>query len=548
MATVLETSRPSLRVPHTPFKNEPLTDFTNPENARRMRDALSKVRAELGREYDMVIGNRLIKTTEKITSVNPARPSQVVGVFQSAGREHVEPAIQAAAAAFETWKYTTPEERAALIHTVAGILRERKFEFCAWMVYEVGKNWAEADADIAETIDFAELYAREALRLGRAETPVQLPGEHDTLRYIPLGVAAVIPPWNFPCAIMAGMTMAAVVTGNTVVLKPSHDSPAIAAKFFEVLQEAGMPDGVVNFCPGSGSSFGAGLVEHPQLRFIAFTGSKEVGLDINQRAATHRPGQKWIKRTILEMGGKDSIIVDADGNLDAAVEGVAQSAFGFQGQKCSACSRAIVDEKIYDVFLERLKDRVNRITVGDPVENKPMGPVVSEKAYKSILSYIDIGKKEGRVITGGGAAKEAGEGYYIQPTVIADVAPTARIAQEEIFGPVLAVIKSRNFDEALEIANNTEFGLTGALYSTSREKLERARHEFHVGNLYFNRKCTGAIVGAHPFGGFNMSGTDSKAGGPDYLLLFTQAKSVAEKLGDAGPVDQKMTSRTESSR
>jgi 1-pyrroline-5-carboxylate dehydrogenase len=248
------------------------------------------------------------------------------------------------------------------------------------------------------------------------------------------------------------------------------------------------------------------------------------------------------------MGGKDSIIVDADANLDAAVEGVAQAAFGFQGQKCSTCSRAIVDEKIYDVFLERLKDRVNRIALGDPVENKPMGPVVSEKAYKGILSYIEIGKKEGRVITGGGAAKEAGEGYFIQPTVIADVAPTARIAQEEIFGPVLAVIKSRNYDHALEIANNTEFGLTGAVYSTSREKLERARDEFHVGNLYFNRKCTGAIVGAHPFGGFNMSGTDSKAGGPDYLLLFTQAKSVAEKLGDAGPVDQKMTSRTESSR
>jgi 1-pyrroline-5-carboxylate dehydrogenase len=248
------------------------------------------------------------------------------------------------------------------------------------------------------------------------------------------------------------------------------------------------------------------------------------------------------------MGGKDSIIVDADANLDAAVEGVAQAAFGFQGQKCSACSRAIIDEKIYDVFLERLKDRVNKITVGDPVENKPMGPVVSEKAYKSILNYIEIGKKEGRVINGGGPAKEAGDGYFIQPTVIADVPPTARIAQEEIFGPVLAVIKARNFDHALEIANNTEFGLTGAVYSTSRQKLERARNDFHTGNLYFNRKCTGAIVGAHPFGGFNMSGTDSKAGGPDYLLLFTQAKSVAEKIGDAGPVSQRMTSKTEPSR
>ncbi len=548
MAATLDISRPTLRVPIDPFRNEPLTDFTNPETARRMQQALSKVRAELGREYDMVIGEKLVRTTEKITSTNPARPSEVIGVFQSAGKEHVDAAIQAASTAFESWKRTTVEQRASLIHAVACILRERKFEFAAWMVYEVGKNWAEADADIAETIDFAEFYAREALRLAKSQTPVQLPGEHDTLSYIPLGVGAVIPPWNFPCAIMAGMTMASIVTGNTVVLKPSHDSPAIAAKFFEVLQEVGIPDGVVNFCPGSGSSFGAGLVEHPLMRFIAFTGSKEVGLDINQRAATPRPGQKWIKRTVLEMGGKDSIIVDSDANLDAAVEGVAQAAFGFSGQKCSACSRAIIDEKIYDVFLERLRDRVASISVGDPVTNPPMGPVVSDKAYKSILQYIEVGKKEGRVINGGGPAKEASDGYYIQPTVIADVAPTARIAQEEIFGPVLAIIKSRNYDEALQIANNTEFGLTGAVYSASREKLERARNEFHVGNLYFNRKCTGAMVGAHPFGGFNMSGTDSKAGGPDYLLLFTQAKSVAEKLGEAGPINHDMTTKAESSR
>ncbi len=548
MATLLDISQPHLRVPTTPFKNEPLTDFGNAENARKMKAALTKVRAELGREYDMVIGEKLIKTTEKIKSVNPAKPSEIVGVFQSAGREHVEPAIHAAQQAFETWKRVSVEQRASLIHTVAGILRERKFEFAAWMVFEVGKNWAEADADIAETIDFAEFYAREALRLAQAKTPTQLPGEADRLIYIPLGVAAVIPPWNFPCAIMAGMTMAAVVTGNTVVMKPSHDSPAIAAKFFEVLQEAGMPDGVVNFCPGSGSTFGAGLVEHPMTRFVAFTGSKEVGLDINQRAAKPQPGQKWIKRTILEMGGKDSIIVDADANLDAAVEGVAQAAFGFQGQKCSACSRAIVDEKIYDVFLERLKDRVSKITIGDPTENKPMGPVVNEKAMKSILDYIEVGKKEGRLIHGGGRATEAGDGYFIQPTVIADIPPMARISQEEIFGPVLAVIKARNFDDALAIANNTEFGLTGAVYSTSREKLERARTDFHVGNLYFNRKCTGAMVGAHPFGGFNMSGTDSKAGGPDYLLLFTQAKSVAEKIGDAGPISDDMSRKGEESR
>jgi 1-pyrroline-5-carboxylate dehydrogenase len=532
MATV-ETSKPALRIPYGPFRNEPATDFTQTENARHMREALARVGAELGREYDMVIGDKLIKTSGKIKSLNPAHPSQVVGIFQHAEAEHVGPAVQAATAAFDGWRRTSVEERAALLHNVAAILRQRKFEFCAWMVYEVGKNWAEADADLGETIDFAEFYAREAVRLSKAETPVQLAGERDTLQYVPLGVAAVIPPWNFPCAIMAGMTMAAIVCGNTVVLKPSSDSPAIAAKFFEALQEAGMPDGVVNFCPGSGSSFGGGLVEHPQVRFIAFTGSKEVGLNINQRAAVPRPGEKWIKRTILEMGGKDSIIVDADANLDAAVEGTAQAAFGFQGQKCSACSRVIVDEKIYDVFLERLKARVNSIAMGDPVENKPMGPVVNERAMKTILDYIEVGKKEGRLITGGGRAADAGEGYYIQPTVFADIAPTARLAQEEIFGPVLAVIKSRNFEDGLQIANNTEFGLTGAVYSTSREKLELARQEFHVGNLYFNRKCTGAMVGAHPFGGFNMSGTDSKAGGPDYLLLFTQAKSVAEKLGDA---------------
>jgi 1-pyrroline-5-carboxylate dehydrogenase len=539
MATILETSKPALRVPTTPFRNEPAIDFSNPENARRMRAALTKIRAELGREYDMVIGDRLVKTKDKIKTLNPARPSEVVGVFQSAGREHVDAAVQAAATAFESWKRTSVEQRASLLHTVAGILRENKFEYCAWMVLEVGKNWVEADADLAETIDFAEFYAREALRLAGAKAPSQLPGEDDRFMYIPLGVGAVIPPWNFPCAIMAGMTMASIVCGNTVVLKPSGDSPAIAFKFFEALQEAGMPDGVVNFCPGGGSSFGAGLVEHPLIRYVAFTGSKEVGLDIHQRAAVARPGQKWIKRTVLEMGGKDSIIVADDANMDAAVEGVALSAFGFQGQKCSACSRAIIDEKIYDVFLERLKERVNKIAVGDPAENKSMGPVINEGAMKSILNYIEVGKKEGRLINGGGRDENAGDGYFIQPTVIADVPPAGRISQEEIFGPVLAVIKARNYDHALEIANNTEFGLTGAVYSTSREKLERARAEFHVGNLYFNRKCTGAMVGAHPFGGFNMSGTDSKAGGPDYLLLFTQAKSVAEKVGDAGPLEAK---------
>jgi 1-pyrroline-5-carboxylate dehydrogenase len=438
--------------------------------------------------------------------------------------------MQAALAAFERWKYASIEERAGLLVRVADIIRRRKFEFSAWMVYEVGKNWGEADADVAECIDFAEFYAREAVRLSRSVAPVQLPGERDHLWYIPLGVGAVIPPWNFPLAIMAGMTMASIVCGNTVILKPSSDSPTIAAKFFEALQEAGMPDGVVNFCPGSGSQFGSGLVEHPKLRFIAFTGSKAVGLDIHERAAQTREDQIWIKRTVLEMGGKDAIVIEADANLDAAVEGVALAAFGYNGQKCSACSRAIVDEKIYDVFLERLRDRVNKIRVGDPAENFAAGPVINQGAMNKILEYIEIGRRDGRLITGGARANEAGDGYFIQPTVFADIAAGSTLEQEEIFGPVLAVIKSRGFEDALRIANDTEYGLTGAIYTSSAEKIERAMRDFHVGNLYINRKCTGAIVGAHPFGGFNMSGTDSKAGGPDYLLLFTQAKSIGEKV------------------
>ncbi|MGH9497858.1 MAG: L-glutamate gamma-semialdehyde dehydrogenase [Terriglobales bacterium] len=527
MATLEAPVRPLIRLHDGPFTGEPLTDFSREENARKMRAAIEKVRGQLGREYDLIIGGKRIKTSDKIKSLNPAKPSQVVGIHQKAGKEHVEPAMQAALKAFESWKNTSIEERASLLFRVADMLRERKFEFGAWMVFEVSKNWAEADADIAETIDFAEYYAREALRLSKVKTDIQLPGEHDSLRYIPLGVGAVIPPWNFPCAIMAGMTMASAVAGNTVILKPSSDSPTIAAKFVELLEEAGIPEGVVNFCPGSGATFGNAVVAHPKTRYIAFTGSREVGLDINKRAADVVPGQVWIKRTILEMGGKDAIIVDADGDFDAAVEGVAQAAFGFQGQKCSACSRAIIDERIYDKFLDALKARVEKITVGDPAENPNMGAVINEGSMKSILEYVEYGKKDGRLITGGN--RLPGEGYFVQPTVIADIKPKSKLEQEEIFGPVLAVIKSKNYDHALEIANDTEFGLTGAVYTKSKEKIERAKREFHVGNLYINRKCTGAMVGAHPFGGFNMSGTDSKAGGPDYLYLFTQGKSIGEK-------------------
>jgi 1-pyrroline-5-carboxylate dehydrogenase len=516
--------------PQGEFANEPFIDFKTLENTRKMKTALEFVSSQLGREYGLVIGGQRIKTEEKIRSLNPARPAQIVGVHQKAGAEHAAQAMAAALTAFESWSRTPVESRASLLLNAARLIRSRSFVFCAWLTYEVGKNWAEADADVGETIDFLEFYAREALRLAEAKTPIQYPGERCELHYIPLGVGAVIPPWNFPFAIMAGMTAAAIVTGNTVILKPSSDAPTIAAKFMEVLEEAGLPPGVVNFCPGSGATFGNALVEHPKTRFISFTGSKKVGLEIHERAAKTKPNQIWLKRTILEMGGKDSILVCADADLDAAVEGVAASAFGFSGQKCSACSRAIIEAPIYEAFTERLLERVAKLTVGDPVTNHNLGPVINKAALDSILRSIEIGKKEGRLIAGGHAPATAEGGYFLEPTVFADVVPDAVIAQEEIFGPVLALIKVADFTEGLKVANNTEYGLTGSVYTTDREKMNAARREYHVGNLYFNRKCTGAMVGAHPFGGFNMSGTDSKAGGPDYLLLFTQAKSVAEKL------------------
>ncbi|HEV2614968.1 MAG TPA: L-glutamate gamma-semialdehyde dehydrogenase [Candidatus Acidoferrales bacterium] len=511
------------------FKNEPIRDFSKSENRSAMEAALHKVGAELGREYPLIIGGEKISTPEKTQSMNPSHPSQIVGIFQKGTIELANQAIEAADKAFAHWKMVPAAKRAWYCFEVAEVLRKRRFEMNAWLCYETGKTWTEADADTAELIDFCEFYAREMLRLGGPQKLVPNAGEKNHLVYIPLGVGIVIPPWNFAAAIMGGMTLAAIVTGNTVVVKPSSDSPTVAAFFMEILNEAGVPKGVVNFFTGPGSTAGDALVSNPKTRFIAFTGSMEVGLRIGEMAAKKQPGQIWIKRTVLEMGGKDAIIVDDEADLDAAAEGVAQSAFGYQGQKCSACSRAIVSEKIYDKFIEKLIPRVKAMKVG-PAEdgNNFMGPVINKSAMKTILEYIEAGKKEGRLLTGGGAA--GSDGYFIEPTVIADVKPNAKIAQEEIFGPVLAVMPAKDFDHALEIANGTEYGLTGAVYTKNPKKLERASEEFHVGNLYLNRKCTGAKVGVHPFGGFNMSGTDSKAGGQDYLLLFLQAKVIAENL------------------
>ncbi len=513
----------------TEFKNEPVVDFTVESNRQKQRETLLQVERRLGLEYDLLIGSERLKSPKTFTSINPSDRNQVIGIFQSGTAEQAARAVEVAAATFETWKKVPAEERAGVLFRTAGILRARRFESNAWMILEVGKSWPEADADTAEAIDFCEFYGREALRYAGPQPLTPYPGEKNQLRYIPLGAGAVIPPWNFPCAILAGMTTAALVTGNTVVLKPSSDAPAIAAFFVELLREAGLPPGVVNYVTGGGGTVGNTLVEHPLTRFVAFTGSKEVGLHINQEAARPRPGQVWIKRVVAEMGGKDFIIVDENADLDAAVQGVVVSAFGYQGQKCSACSRAIVHEKLYPVFVEKVAEQARKLKVGSTTDPSVyIGPVINQGAMNTILEYIEKGKAEGRLVAGGAAAP--GNGFFIEPTVIADVDPKAAIAQQEIFGPVLALIRAKDLDEAIRIANGTEYGLTGSIYSSDRTHIERAVEECHVGNLYVNRKCTGALVGVHPFGGFNMSGTDSKAGGRDYLLLFTQAKAVSEVI------------------
>ena len=512
------------------FRNEPYLDFTQPDNRNAMEQAMQKVRGELGREYALLIAGERVTTGSFLNSTNPAKPSELVGAHHKATPELARRAVEDAYEYFAEWGASNPQQRVEMLLKAAEILRQRKLEFNAWLAFEAGKTWPEAEAETAEAIDFCEYYARQMLRFLPADAPVQLPGEKDEVRYLPLGVGIIIPPWNFSLAILCGMTVAALVTGNTVVIKPSSETPTIAHKFAEVLIEAGFPARSFSMMVGSGAEVGDLVVTHPKTRFVSFTGSRDVGLRVNELAAKPQKGQIWIKRVVAEMGGKDAIVVDREVDVDSAVQGVLVSAFGYSGQKCSACSRAIVDEAIYDEFVEKLRAKVMTLKVGSPDNpDNYMGPVISAGAKKSILSYIAHGKSEGRLVAGGDVLP-AEEGHFIQPTVIADVDKDARIFQEEIFGPVLAVSKARNFDHALELANATEYGLTGAVYSNNREKIEKARDQFFVGNLYINRKCTGAMVGAHPFGGFNMSGTDSKAGGPDYLLQFLQAKSIAEKV------------------
>jgi len=510
-----------------PYKHEPFTDFSVEANREAYLAGLKTVEGYLGQDYDLVIGGECISTEDKIVSYNPAKKTEVIGRVSKANQELAEKAMQTAVEAFKTWRKVKPEFRADVLFKAAAIIRRRKHEFSALMTKEAGKPWNEADADTAEAIDFLEYYGRQMLRI-KDGFPVQSrPNEFNRYDYIPLGVGIIISPWNFPLAIMAGTTVAAIVAGNTVLLKPASTTPIIAAKFVEVMEEAGLPKGVLNFVPGSGSEVGDYLVDHKDTRFISFTGSRDVGLRIFERASKVNNGQLWMKRVIAEMGGKDTIVVDKEADLELAAQSIVASAFGFSGQKCSACSRAVIVEDVYDQVLNRAVELTNQLTQGDPADNSNyMATVIDQSAFNKIMSYIEIGKQEGKLMTGGEG--DDSKGYFIKPTIFADLSPEARIMKEEIFGPVVGFTKAKDFDQAIEIANNTEYGLTGAVITNNREHIEKAREDFHVGNLYFNRGCTGAIVGYQPFGGFNMSGTDSKAGGPDYLVLHMQAKTTSE--------------------
>jgi 1-pyrroline-5-carboxylate dehydrogenase len=512
-----------------PYKHEPFTSFLVEENEKAFLAALNDVEKDLGKKHSLIINGERIFTDEVITSVNPANKKEVIGLVSKASKEHAEQAMQAADKTFQTWRKSKPEMRSDILFRAAAIVRRKKHYFSALLVKEAGKPWNEADADTAEAIDFMEYYGRQMLKIKDGLEVESRPIEYNRFGYIPLGVGVIISPWNFPFAIMAGMTTAALVSGNTVLLKPASTTPVIAAKFIEVLEEAGLPAGVVNYIPGSGAEVGDYLVDHPRTRFISFTGSRDVGLRIYERASKVHKGQIWLKRVIAEMGGKDTIVVDKEADLELAAQSIVASAFGFSGQKCSACSRAVVLEDVYDHVLNRVVELTKALTVGEPTNKSNfMGPVIDQAAYDKIMSYVEIGKNEGKLVAGGEGNDS--EGFFIQPTIFADVDENARLMKEEIFGPVVAFCKAKDFDHAIDIANNTEYGLTGAVVTNNREHIEKAREDFHVGNLYFNRGCTGAIVGYQPFGGFNMSGTDSKAGGPDYLLLHMQAKTTSETL------------------
>jgi RHH-type proline utilization regulon transcriptional repressor/proline dehydrogenase/delta 1-pyrroline-5-carboxylate dehydrogenase len=510
------------------FSNESLADFSQEENRLKMQKALAEVRRQLGRSYPLVINGKKVITSETIDSINPSHLREIVGKCGQATPNDAQAAIEAARAAFPSWRDVDPYTRAHYFVKAAGLARKRRFELAAWQVHECAKNWREADSDVAEAIDYMEYYAAQMRRLATPST-CNLPGEDNAYFYEPRGVAVIIAPWNFPMAILCGMTTAALVTGNTAVMKPAEQSSVIAAKLMEIYEEAGLPPGVVNYLPGIGENIGPALAEHPDVALVAFTGSRGVGMVLNRQTANLAPGQTHIKKLIAELGGKNAILIDDDADLDEAVAGVVASAFGYQGQKCSACSRVIVLESLHDVFLERLVEATKSLKIG-PAEDPSckVGPVIDDEARQRILTYIEKGKKEARLAYAGEIGFLVSEGTYVAPHIFAGVAPNATIAQEEIFGPVLAVLKAPNLDEALRIANGTPYALTGGIYSRSPENIRRAKGEFRVGNLYINRKITGALVARQPFGGFKLSGVGSKAGGPDYLMQFVLPRVITE--------------------
>jgi 1-pyrroline-5-carboxylate dehydrogenase len=511
-----------------PYETEPYLDFSEAATRQAFERTLDTVRSQLGRDYPLVIGGERVDTGEYLTSVDPCDPDRVVGRSAKGKGPEIERAMSAAQAAFATWSRLPMAHRARTLVKLAAVLRRRREELAAWEVFEAGKNYLEAIADVAEAIDFCEYYARESLKLADPVPTYDHPGEENTSHLRALGVGVVIPPWNFLLAILVGTAVGPVVVGNTVIVKPSPSTPIIAQKFMECVEEAGFPAGVINLLTGDDADLGDALVDHPRTRFINFTGSVATGLRINERAAKVHPGQNWLKRVFAEMGGKDALIVDETADLDLAADAAVAGAFGFQGQKCSAMSRLIVVEAVYDQMLEKFLARARQLRVGPAEENADVAAVINQKQFDKILAYIETGKQEARLVLGGGRAE--GPGFYIQPTVFADVPQSATIACEEIFGPVVSVMKARDFDHALEIGNATMYGLTGGLCSRERLRIERAREEFDVGNLYVNRKITGALVGVQPFGGFKMSGTNAKAGGPDYLRGFMEMKTVTERF------------------
>lgn len=511
------------------YRNEPFVDFSQPQIRAAMEEGLRRVEGQLGREYPLWIGGREVAGRgPTFASTNPSKPSQVIGTFHTPDEAQIDEAVQVATEAFRRWREVPPEERSVIFMRAAQMMRRNRYDYLAWLILEVGKNWVEAEAEVAEAIDHFEWNAREILKFSQPQPVAAFPGEFNQMIYIPLGPGVVIPPWNYPYGIAMGMSLAAIAAGNTVILKPASDAAALGHVYARLMKEAGLPDGVLNVLPGSGGRVGEALATHPGVRWVGFTGSKEVGCHLYRLAAEVRPGQRWLKRVLAELGGKNAAIVDTDSNLEYVADQVIAGAFGYQGQKCSATSRVVIVGDRYGRFIDMLAERIAALSIGPARENAAVGPLINRGALQRVQEYVRLAHREGRHVVGGEVLADR-DGWMMRPALFADVDPGARVAQEEIFGPVLVAIRASSFEQAVDIANATEYGLTGSVFTLDPLKIAYAKKYFHAGNLYINRKTTGAWIGAHPFGGYNMSGTDAKLGGPDYLLYFLQAKTISER-------------------